>query len=153
MWLTDLTSALQKAKVRYGLVGGYAVALHGAVRGTLDIDFVLPLEEQSYVRAEKVLQSLGLKSRIPVTATEVFRFRNEYIAKRNLIAWSFSHPNEPRKIVDVIITHDLRKMKTERVMVESTPVTIVSIKDLIAMKKASGRTQDLADIAALRRLR
>ena len=40
-FLSRVSKALDAAGVRYALVGGYAVALHGAVRGTVDIDIVL----------------------------------------------------------------------------------------------------------------
>jgi hypothetical protein len=153
MWLTDLTSALNKEKVSYALVGGYAVALHGAVRGTLDIDLIIAHDKSSFENTETVLLSLGLQSRLPITAGEVFAFRKEYIARRNLIAWSFFHPHEPRKTVDIIITHDLKKLKTKTVRVENSHVNILAIGDLIAMKKQSGRPQDLADIAALKKLK
>ena len=36
--LERICTALREAGVRYAVVGGYAVALHGAVRGTVDID-------------------------------------------------------------------------------------------------------------------
>lgn len=37
-FLNQICHALQTNRVRYALVGGYAVALHGAVRGTVDVD-------------------------------------------------------------------------------------------------------------------
>ena len=153
MWLLELVAALKRQKVSYALVGGYAVALHGAVRGTLDIDIVIRHEKRAFENTERALESLGLKPRLPVTAAEVFSFRREYIEKRNLIAWSFFHPDESRKVVDVIITHDLNKLDTKSVRVEGTSVTLVGLDDLIAMKTASGRPQDKADIAALKKLR
>ena len=152
MWLTELAKTLNDFGPPYALVGGYAVALHGAIRGTIDIDLVIPCELKSYTGLEAALQSLGLVSRLPVSGEEVFRFRAEYISKRNLIAWSFSHPQEPRKIVNVIITEDLNELKTKTVQVERTKVILVSIQDLISMKKKSGRPQDIADVEALERL-
>ena len=62
MFLLRVTAALAKARVPYGLVGGYAVALHGAVRGTMDIDLVIRLEEAQFVRAERALRSIGLRA-------------------------------------------------------------------------------------------
>ena len=74
MWILRLAAALDEAKVPYAVVGGYAVALHGAVRGTMDIDLVIPWTEESFNTTEATLKSLGLQSRLPVTAREVFRF-------------------------------------------------------------------------------
>lgn len=141
------------ARVPYALVGGHAVALHGAVRGTLDIDIVIRLKEGDFLKAERALKGLGLQPRLPVTASEVFRFREEYIRNRNLTAWSFVNPSRPSELVDVILTEDLSRMTVKRIKVQGQSVRLASIGDLVRMKKASGRPQDLADIEALRRLR
>ena len=45
MLLLRVTEALRKARVAHALVGGHAVALHGAIRGTLDIDLVIRLDD------------------------------------------------------------------------------------------------------------
>ncbi len=153
MLLLSVARALDRTRVPYALVGGYAVALHGAVRGTVDVDLVIRLRESDFVRAERALKSLGLQSRLPVTASEVFRYREEYIRNRNLTAWSFVNPVLPSEIVDVILTEDLAKMSVKKVKVGGQTVRMASIEDLVRMKRASGRPQDLEDIEALRRLR
>lgn len=153
MFLFDVVSVLQEAKVPFAIAGGYAVALHGAVRGTVDLDIVLRLGKRHYVAAAAALRRIGLASRLPVSASEVFEFREEYIKNRNLIAWSFSNPKDPTQIVDIIITHDLAKLKTKRVRSGDRTLPVLAVPDLIAMKKASGRPQDLEDIRALKELR
>lgn len=153
MFLLRVNSALESHGVRYALVGGYAVALHGAVRGTLDIDLIVSFEERQFEKVEQALNSIGLQAKLPVTAREVFQFREEYIAKRNLVAWSFVNAASPAELVDVIITQDLRKVNTKRVTVQGKRISIIALSDLIRMKKKSGRPQDLADIEALRELR
>src|SRR5579859_1436028 len=105
MFLFDVVLALQKAKVPFAVTWGYAVALHGAARGTVDLDIVLRRSKPHFVAAERALKDLGLVPRLPVTAAEVFDFREEYIKNRNLIAWSFYNPKDPTQIVDIIITH------------------------------------------------
>ena len=152
MFLQKLIAAFTQFKVKYALVGGYAVALHGAARGTIDIDIIVNLSEKSLLAAEQAIRSLGLTSRIPVSAKDIFNFRDEYIKNRNLIAWGFSNPNNPAELVDIIITHDLSKMKTKTVQVGGQGVKILSLPDLIAMKRSSARPQDLEDIKALEKL-
>ena len=153
MFLVRVTGALASARVPYGLVGGYAVALHGAVRGTMDIDLVIRLEEAQFVRTERALRSIGLEPRLPVTAREVFRFREEYIRNRSLIAWSFANPSVPSELVDVVLTHDLASLKTETIRVESRRIRVVAVDDLIAIKLQSDRPQDREDVRALQWLR
>lgn len=152
-FLSRVSNALETAGVRYALVGGYAVALHGAVRGTVDIDLVLRWSADDLAAAEAALAGIGLVSRLPVTAEDVFRFRDEYVRNRNLIAWNFYNRHDLSEQVDVVISADLKGKRRVRIETTAGPVHVLSRKDLIAMKKASGRPQDLADVAALEKLR
>ena len=150
--LERICTAFGNADVRYAVVGGHAVALHGAVRGTFDIDVVLNWTKQTLARAEAALNGLGLVSRLPISAEDVFAFRDEYVQKRNLIAWNFYNPDDPVEQVDVIINYDLAAKRTKRIALPSGSVEILSLADLIAMKRASGRPQDIEDVRALERL-
>lgn len=153
MLIENVIKSLNQHKVQYALVGGYAVALHGAVRGTVDIDFVIALNQRCYRQTEKALASIGLKSRLPISADDVFNFRNEYINNRNLIAWSFTNPDNPLEIVDIIITEDAKRIKAVTKNFNGTKIKIAAIDDLIKMKKESGRKQDIEDIKALESLK
>lgn len=152
MFLYRVVESLAKHKVDYALVGGFAVALHGAVRGTIDVDLVIRLQKKQFQLAEVALKDLGLISRLPVTADNVFEFREEYIQNRNLIAWSFYNPQIPSEILDIIITHDLGKMKVVKIKSATHVLKVLDRRDLIAMKRLSGRPQDLEDIKALEAL-
>jgi len=151
-FLARIAAALDAAGVRYALVGGYAVALHGAVRGTVDVDIILAWNARSLRSAEQALHGLGLVSRLPITADEVFRFREEYMRNRNLLAWNFYNPKDLTEQLDVVITTDLKGKKVKSVRTADGTVRLLSRADLIAMKRASGRPQDLADVAALERI-
>jgi hypothetical protein len=154
MFLLSVVEAFTEAKVKFALCGGQALALHGAVRGTIDIDFVLGLSLKNLEAAERVLvDGLGLVSRIPVQAKDIVQFRQEYIEKRNLIAWSFVSPTRPSEIIDIIITEDLSDFSIVYVKAWNKKIPLVSINDLIRMKKISARPQDLADIEALKILK
>lgn len=151
--MVEVCRALKAKKVRYAIVGGYAVALHGAVRGTVDIDVIIQISEAQFVKAEAALKSLGLTPRLPVSGREVYQFREEYIKNRNLIAWSFIDYKDPSKIVDIILTEDLKKLSVKNVKVGPESLPVLAVDDLIKMKKKSGRKQDLEDIKALEALK
>ena len=74
------------------------------------------------------LQELGFEARLPVSGNEVFNFRKEYIKNKNLIAWSFYNPKEPSEIVDIIITHDLAKLKKKKISLNKFDIFILSKK-------------------------
>ena len=152
MFIKQVITAFQKFQVKYAVVGGYAVALHGAIRGTVDIDFVIQLDRSQFEASEKALLSIGLQPRLPVTATDVFDFREEYIRNKNLTAWSFYHPSNPLEMVDILITQDLVAIKTIDKKIDRLTVKVISIPDLIVMKKQVGRPQDIEDVKALEKL-
>jgi len=152
-FVEEVCLTLSEQGVRYALAGGHAVALHGAVRGTVDVDIVIDWKLQSLTRAAKAMERLGMISRLPVTAGEVFHFRDEYITNRNLIAWNFHHPDDPSKQVDILINYDLAGRRRRAVRTASGTLYILGRDDLVAMKKASGRQQDLADVEALEKLK
>ena len=150
MFYLRVIQALHKRHLPHALVGGLAVALHGAVRGTVDLDLVIRIHsKRDFSELEAALNELGLDSRLPVSASEVFEFREEYIKRRNLIAWSFLNPKRPSEVVDVILTHDRDQMKVKKFKVQGVEVPVASIPDLIEMKKSAGRPQDLEDVRAL----
>lgn len=149
MFIHDICAALNDAKVAYAVVGGYAVALHGAVRGTVDVDIALKWSLKNLQEVEKILKALGLVSRLPIDAESVFHFRDEYIQNRNLIAWKFFDPSNPANQVDIIINYDLSGAKVESRRTSSGIIKFLSRSDLIKMKKKSGRPQDLEDVKAL----
>ena len=151
-FLARVSSALESAGVRYALVGGFAVALHGAVRGTVDVDVILAWDARSLRAAEEALKGIGLVSRLPITADEVFQFRDEYIRNRNLIAWNFYNPKDLTEQLDIVISTDLKGKRVEKTRTGEGTLRVLARKDLIAMKRASGRPQDLADVAALEKL-
>ncbi len=153
MFLEKVVKSLNSYRVQYMLIGGYAVAMHGAVRGTVDVDLVIAMNQRSYRNVEKALNSIGLESRLPITANDVFAYREEYINKRNLFAWSFVNPNNPLEIVDVLITEDAKKLRSVTKTFNGISVKIAALDDLIELKRKSARKQDIEDIRALEKLK
>ena len=152
IFIEKIAKTLKKHNVNYAVVGGYAVALHGAIRGTVDLDLVISRQVQQFRAIEKALNAIGLQSRLPVTAEEVFNFRQEYIQNRNMVAWTFINPHHPLEIIDIIITHNLDEMQVVDKTINKLKLPILAIADLIDMKRAAGRPQDIEDIKALEHL-
>lgn len=149
MKLESLISKLKKEKINYLIVGGYAVNFHGYSRNTVDIDLVIKLNLQNLKKIEKILNSMGLVSRLPIDATTLFKFKDEYIKNRNLIAWNFHNESNPIDQVDILITHDVSDFKSETFIASGIEYKVISKDDLIRMKKKSGRDKDLLDIKEL----
>jgi hypothetical protein len=154
----DVFAALDAADVRYVVVGGVAVVLHGHVRSTVDLDLVIDLAEEPARRAMQALTGIGLVPRAPVAATEFAdeAKRRDWADNKNMQVFSFVDPGDPRREVDVFVRYpvDLEELvaAAETTTVAGRSVRFASVRHLIAMKQTAGRPQDLADIDALQNL-
>ncbi|MGZ4129114.1 MAG: DUF6036 family nucleotidyltransferase [Actinomycetota bacterium] len=153
-----LFEALNARGVRYIVVGGLAVVLHGYARLTVDVDLVVDLSPGEAMKAISALADMGLKPRLPVDP-EAFADpaqRREWVEKRNLRVFSMFDPHDPMREVDLFVEEpmpfeDLWRRSIE-IAVGSTTARVISKRDLIDMKRSAGRARDLEDVEALEEL-
>jgi hypothetical protein len=141
----DMLLALSDEKVRFLLVGAYALAAHGYPRATMDIDiWVMPSPENS----DAVLRALRR------FGAPLHDLTSEDLQTDGTI---FQIGVAPRRIDIITAASGLRFAETfERSVamdIEGIDVHVPSVDDLIRNKRASGRTKDLADAEALEDLR
>ena len=137
----DMLRCLNKAGVDYIMVGGWAVNLHGYVRATIDLDIWILADQEN---ARKVYAALG------EFGAPLGQVKPEDFAQDGTI---FQIGVAPCRI-DVINKIDGVKYaeaspRAIQKTIEGVPVRIISREDLIANKRASGRTKDLADAEIL----
>jgi hypothetical protein len=141
----DLLACLQGRNARFLVVGGYAVAAHGHVRATKDLDLWV---EPSETNARLVLAALS-DFGAPVGDLVVRDLATPH--------YGFMMGRPPRRI-DVLTSIDgvdFDEAWSRRVcfaVAASQDAPFLSLHDLLANKRAAGRPQDLADLAALARL-
>ncbi|MBN1941930.1 MAG: nucleotidyltransferase [Phycisphaerae bacterium] len=140
----DMLQCLTDEKVKFLLMGAYAMAAHGYPRATMDIDFWV---QPSPDNAEAVLRALQ-KFGAPLLNLTV-----EDLQKNDTI---FQIGVAPRRI-DVItgasgLDFDETYARAVEVEIEGIQVRVPSVEDLIRNKKASGRKKDLADAESLEAL-
>jgi hypothetical protein len=136
-----MLSVLYEEKVKFILVGAYALAAHGYPRATMDIDFWVMASGEN---AEAVIRAL---ERFGAPMQEISK--KDFEAEGNI----FQIGVAPRR-VDIITSVDGLNFEdafanSEILEIEGIPVHVLSKKDIIANKRASGRTKDLADIEML----
>ena len=150
--------ALVKAKVQFLVVGGVAVNLHGFYRATGAADIILLLEDFNLKRFIRVVKGLKLKPKIPVNLGDfaVDKIRREWIKKKGMKAFALFDPNSWEKELDVVIEHPINFQSAykRKTMIKDGPleVPVISISDLIAMKKVADRGRDKIDIMALKQI-
>ena len=141
----DMLQALADEKVRFLLVGAYALAAHGYLRATMDIDiWVMP----SPRNAEAVLRALR-RFDAPLHDLTAADLQAEGTIFQIGVA--------PRRIDIITTASGLHFEETfERsltVDIEGIEVHVPSLDDLIRNKRTAGRTKDLADAEALETLK
>jgi predicted nucleotidyltransferase len=154
-----LLKSLTDAGVRYVVVGGVAVVLHGYLRATADLDLVLAMDEQNLQNALRTFGGIGFQSRapVPLAAFAEASERRRWIDEKNLQVFSLWHSKMPGFEVDLFVEPPLPfdDLYSQAVLVElgKTTVSVASIDDLIVMKRAAGRPRDVEDIEALLHLK
>jgi hypothetical protein len=142
----DLLRSLLAADVRFMVVGAYAVGVHGRPRATKDLDVWV---EPSAENAPKVIRALvafgaplmGLTARdleSPGVGLQVGMepLRIDLLTKVSGPTFEEAWP-----------TH------IEADFAEGVRCPVIGLDSLLANKRAAGRPQDLADVAALEKLR
>ena len=141
----ELLSIFNARSVRYLVVGGYAVSLHAQPRSTQDIDIFIAADPQNAAHVYDALQEFGapLEGLSPQDFAErgkFFRMGRAPLAVDILpeidgINFEEAWANRLEALVDPA---------------SNLKAFFISSDHLIRNKLASGRHQDLADVAALR---
>ena len=141
----DMLHSLFEEKVRFLLVGAYALAAHGYPRATMDIDiWVMPSPQN----ADAVLRALRR------FGAHLNNLSKEDLQKDGTV---FQIGVAPRRIDIITAASGLHfeeaYARSLSVNIEGIEVHIPSIEDLIRNKRATGRTKDLADSEVLESLK
>lgn len=153
--LEPLFEALNRADVRYVVVGGVATVLHGFARLTADVDLVVDLDPNEARKAIDTLVGLGLRPRPPVdpAAFADAVVRESWVRDKGMRVFSMWDPKQPMREVDLFVEHPIEFAglfgRAETVALDTTTVRVAAIPDLIALKRLANRPQDVADIEAL----
>lgn len=151
--------ALNKGKVEYLVVGGVAANLHGYVRFTGDLDLLILLEEKNLAKMQKVMNQLGYAERLSISIMALKNKQQvkQWLEEKNMKAFSFVPPNNNPLQIDIIIEGSLRfeKIRKNHITkkISGVSIPVISIEDLIKMKKKANRPQDLMDLEALIQLK
>jgi len=125
--VSELIATLARHEVEYVVIGGVATQVHGHRRTTMDLDVTPDPSPENLRRLGAALTELEAR---PGGFTRHGRL---HILKEPKGARAFTEMRESALVVDL----------------DGNEVAIVSLDDLIRMKRAAGRPSDLDDIAAL----
>ncbi len=146
----ELLRRLAVANVRYVLIGGLALNAWGVVRGTRDVDIVPDRDPDNLARLAEVATSAGGHVQTG-TALAGSRFSIAALlaqGKRVFIETKLG-PLDVVQGLSGVPSHAELQSRSTMVEILGTRVAVCSLDDLRAVKRAAGRTRDLADLEDL----
>jgi predicted nucleotidyltransferase len=140
----QLIEELNKQGVEYIVVGGIALALHGVVRATEDIDLFIEPTGENIARLKNTLRSLWNDSAIEEISAE--DLLGDYPAVR------YGPPDDSISI-DILTrlgeAFRYEDLEAESIRTQDITARVATVKTLIRMKEDTVRFQDKADVKAL----
>ena len=146
----ELLRRLAAASVDFVVVGGLAVNAWGVVRGTKDVDVVVASDVENLKRVAQVAVATGGRVRqgeamlgSPVSIASALASGEQVAIETDL-----GRLDVVQGLEGVPSYEELRPKASEAEILGVT-VAVCSLEDLKAMKRAAGRTRDLADLEDL----
>jgi hypothetical protein len=141
----DLLRALSDAEVRFLVVGAYALGVHGRPRATKDLDVWVEAGEQNAPRVISALRAFGA----PLMGLAEEDLRHPGVGLQIGI--------EPGRIdiltaISGVNFEDAWPCRLETTFSEGVRCSVIGLDHFLKNKRAAGRPQDLADVAAIERL-
>lgn len=134
----DFLELLNKHKVEYMVVGGYALAFHGKPRYTGDLDIWINITSENALLMVQVVKEFGMQS---LGLEEVDFLRPGYITQ-------IGYPPLRIDILNHIDGLEFKEAKKEVQIIDADGLSVryIGLHDFVKNKLASGRPQDLSDI-------
>lgn len=140
--LPAILQGLERARVRYLLIGGYASVIHGVPRTTVDVDLAVDPERENLRRAVVALRDQGL---VPETN------RLDEILGQGCVTATDDREVDlltslPETSFDAVWERHIK------VQFRGVEIPVISRADQIRLLRAVGRSQDLEDAEVLESL-
>lgn len=148
-------ATLDRHGVNYLTIGAWAVIAHGYVRATADIDFVARQDGDNIRKLAAALTELHARLRgidadkLDIDPTDPAVLGNGASFTMDTDAGPLDFLNDVPGEVD----YDEMRARAKQASAGGTTVWVVAYEDLVRMKQASGRDQDLLDLRMLQAAR
>ena len=136
----EFLAALVDARVRFLVIGGHAVAVHGEPRFTKDLDVFVEPTIANGKRLRRALVAFGLGEIAP---------RPAELARPGPF-WIFGRPPVRIDVLTAVKGISFARAwegRVEAALDHRRVISVLGRRELLASKRAAGRPQDLADIA------
>lgn len=146
----ELLRRLAAAEAEFVVIGGLAVSAWGVIRGTKDVDIVIAPAAENLKRVAEVAATAGghvqqgnalLGS--PMSIASALASGEQVMIETDLGRLDVVQG------LDGVPSYEELRERASRAEVLGVSVAVCSLEDLKGMKRAAGRTRDLADLEDL----
>ena len=139
----DLLVELADAGADFVVLGGHAVGFHGHPRATKDLDVLVRADADNAAKVYRALATFGA----PLSSFEVRQ--DDFATYDGILQIGL-----PPRRIDILnraagITFDAAIASGDAFEIDGRRIPVIGLEALIRNKRAAGREQDLADVAAL----
>jgi len=139
--LIELCKHLNEAGARYLLIGGFAVILHGFVRGTKDIDLLVDASRENVEKLRRALSYLPDKAALEIADDEVDRYAVVRVADEIVV-------DLMARACGVDYDEAIRSDGRELIVLEGVEIPLAT-KELVVRIKDTVRPSDAMDVEYL----
>ena len=149
----EILEALARGGVEFVVVGGIAVQAHGYIRGTGNVDVV---PRSSLLNLSRLAEALGDLEAEVLRATSPVNLGDPQLLKRAPLVPLLTRSGRLdliniEHLAGAPSSYDELRRRALVVDLDGIEIPVAGLDDLVRMKRAAGRPQDLADIGALTR--
>lgn len=159
MFYEGIFRELDNRRIRYLVIGGIAVNIHGYGRATGDLDIMVSFANDNINNFIEFVNALGFKPKIPVKVEELSDPNKiaQWRVEKNLKVFSVYNPENELEQIDIMVENyidfDIAYENREIIKAKDIEISLISIDDLIELKKIAGRKRDEMDIEALEKIK
>ena len=141
----EILDALEKEKVDYVLIGGFAMVLYGMPRATQDIDIFIKYQQENIERLQKALYTIfNNKNVFEITFSE---FQNYPVIRYGV---------EEGYYIDILTnigtTFSFDDLIFQEIKIEGQKIKIASVETLYKLKENTFRAIDKSDLLFLQQM-
>lgn len=154
----EILREFQKQKVKYVIVGGIAFNLLGGLRSTADLDMLVEMSDGNLKKLVNILKKYGFTVKQPVDPIGIAdkETREDWINNKHMKAFNF-YKGQGLQEVDIIIDSPVSYEDAIRninyIVAGDIRLPVISINNLIKMKKDTHRPIDIIDVEELKKIK
>lgn len=141
--ILEFLALCNKHSIKYLVIGGYAVSIHGYPRYTKDIDVCIEMSNINASKMVNVIKDFGFDS---------LNLNKEDFLKKNFITQLGYPPLRIDILNDLAGVSFGEAWKNKKIVnIEKIPVNFIGYNELLLVKEKAGRPQDIADVDKLKK--